>query len=411
MSTATLEQPHVDEHWSRRILAEGERVLAPTYRRPDVLLTDGQGSHLVDAMGKRYLDMGSGIAVSALGHAAPVVGEAMREALAHPLHVSNLYHTRPPITLALELTDRSFADRVFFSNSGAEAVEAAIKFARLAGGDHRREIVHFSGSFHGRTLGALAATDRPDHQAPFAPLPGGYRLLPFGELEPLQEISARTAAVLVEPIQGESGVNVAEDTWLQSVRQRCDETGALLVLDEIQCGLGRTGDLWAHSRSTVTPDLMTVAKPLAAGLPIGATLMTEAVASHITPGCHGTTFGGNPFIAAVATRVLRHIDRPEFLGRVHERGTRLVRLLRSLDSPRIQDIRGRGLLIGVALDVDPLQVAAAAVRRGLLVIPAGNRVVRFLPPLTVTDEELELAVELFSHVLAAIRPASEGADR
>lgn len=390
--------------WHRQVVQQGERVLAPTYKRPDVLFTEGQGSHLSDASGRRYLDMGSGIAVVALGHGAPVVREALTRALNHPIHVSNLYHTQPPITLAAELVKRSFADRVFFCNSGAEAVEAAIKFARMAGGDARREIVYFSGSFHGRTLGALSATDKPAYQKPFTPLPGGFRMLGFGDEEALQSITEKTAAVLVEPVQGESGIHVAPEDWLRALRRRCDETGARLVFDEIQCGVGRTGDLWAHSHSGVEPDLMTVAKPLAAGLPIGVTLMTEDVAEHLTPGCHGTTFGGGPMVTAVAVEVLRHIHRPEFLATVRNRGEHLMKELRGIDSERIQEVRGRGLMVGVELDVDPARVTRAAAQRGLLVIPAGGQVVRFLPPLNVTEDELDLAMELFSNVLVSMGP-------
>jgi len=395
----TIDTTDGGRDWWKRTVEQGERVLAPTYKRPDVLFTKGRGSHLEDASGKRYLDMGGGIAVVALGHDSRLVRGAILDALEQPLHVSNLYHTHSPITLASELTSRSFADRVFFANSGAEAVEAAIKFARMRGGPERREIVYFDGSFHGRTLGALAATDRPEYQAPFAPLPAGYRKLPFGDVQALERISASTAAVLVEPVQGEGGIRVAGDDWLRALRGRCDETGALLVCDEIQCGLGRTGTLWAHEPSGIRPDLMTLAKPLAAGLPVGVTLMTEEVASHLRPGCHGTTFGGGPLVTNVGIHVLRHVDRPEFLASVRERGDQLTARLRAIESDRIVGIRGRGLMVGVKLDVDPAAVARAAMLRGLLVIPAADRVIRFLPPLNTTEEEVDLAVELFSNVI------------
>jgi len=388
------------------LLGLAERVLAPTYRRPERLFVAGQGAYLEDATGRRYLDFTSGIAVSALGHGSEIVARALGEAAGERalIHTSNLFHTAPPVELAAELVRLSFADRVFFTNSGAEATEGAVKFARLFGHEAgRAEIVTFDGSFHGRTLGALAATDRPDYQEPFRPLAGGFVQAPWNEREGLETIGPRTAAAMVEPIQGERGIRLADPRWLEALRRRCDEVGALLIFDEVQCGLGRTGTLWAHEAFGVRPDLMALAKPLAGGLPMGAVLMTERVAAAIRPGCHGTTFGGGPLVARVALAVLRTVSRPAFLARVRQRGDELRHSLQEIDSPLIEEVRGRGLFVGVKLTVPPAEVVAGALEAGLLLVPAGDGVVRFLPPLNVSAEELALGVERFARALAEVQ--------
>ena len=384
---------------SAETLRLAEKVLVGTYRRPERLFVRGEGVWLEDATGERFLDMTSGIAVNALGHGAPEVATALREGATDLVHLSNLFHTAPPIALAAALTEKSFADRVFFANSGAEANEGAIKFARLHGGADRHEIVYFEGSFHGRTLGALAATDRPDYQAPFAPLPAGYRRLAWNDLSALGAIDERVAAVFVEPIQGESGVRVPDDAWLVALRQRCDEVGALLVFDEVQCGLGRTGWLWAHEASGVTPDIMTLAKPLAGGLPMGAVLLTEQAASAVKPGHHATTFGGGPLLSSVALRVFERVSDPAFLASVRARGEQLAGGIAAFDSPLVRAPRGRGLLFGVQLTVPPADLCAAALDERLLLVPAGDDVVRFLPPLNVTEAEIDEALGRLSAAL------------
>ncbi len=390
------------------LLDLADRVLAPTYRRPRQLFVDGRGARLWDADGAEYLDMTSGIAVLALGHRSETVAEAIRAGAAEPVHYSNLYHSEPAVRLAARLVELSFADSVFFANSGAEAVEAAIKLARLAAGEGRHEIVHFTGAFHGRTLGALAATDRPDHQDPFRPLAGGFRIAPWNDDEALGRITERTAAVILEPIQGEMGVRVADPEWARRVREQCDRVGALLVLDEIQCGVGRTGDLWAHNHLGVTPDLLTVAKPLAGGLPIGAVLMTRSVADTISPGMHGTTFGGGPLVTRVALAVLDTVADPAFLARVRELGRHLGRRLEELAGlPAVDEIRGRGLMRGVRVRPPVADVVRAAHERRLLVVPSADAVVRILPPLDTTEAELDLCVDrLRDAILAAGREAA-----
>lgn len=377
------------------------RVLAPTYRRPDTLFVSGHGSWLTDADGRRYLDFSSGICVTALGHAAPEIVETLRERAGGLIHTSNLYHTEPAIRLAEDLVERSFADRVFFSNSGAEANEAAIKFARLRGGSERRQIVSFTGSFHGRTLGTLAATDRPDYREPFTPLAGGFREAKWNDPDDLGKIDGDVAAAIVEPVQGEAGVRVPDADWLRALRRRCDDTGAKLVFDEVQAGLGRCGTLWAYEAFEVTPDLMTLAKPLAGGLPIGATLITDDVAQAIRPGCHATTFGGGPLVTAVARRVLEAVSDEAFLRRVRGSGDLLREELRHLDSPLVVDVRGRGLLVGVRV-TRVASVLAAAFEEALLLVPAGDNVLRFVPPLNVTQDEIAEAVDRFGRALRRI---------
>ena len=257
----------------------------------------------------------------------------------------------------------------------------------------------FAGSFHGRTFGALAATDRPDQQRPFEPLAGGFRCLPWNDEAALAAIDEGTAAVIVEPIQGEGGIRVPAPGWLAALRRRCDAVGALLVFDEVQCGLGRTGKLWAHQTYGAEPDLMTLAKPLAGGLPMGAVLMTAKVAQTITPGCHATTFGGGPLVSTVALAVLETVSKPEFLRQVRERGRQLRTLLHQLPGPPVREVRGRGLFVGVRLAVPPKAVVDAALDRGLLLVAAGDDVVRLLPHLDVELEQLELAVELLGQSL------------
>ena len=387
-----------DSPWKETLLT-ADRVLANTYKRPEILFVSGEGAHLQDAQGNDYIDMTSGIAVTNLGHASKVVRDALEEGLNGLIHLSNLYHTEPAIRLASALVDASFADRVFFANSGTEAVEGAFKFARLYHQGSRHVFLSFTGSFHGRTMAALAATDRPDYQKPFAPLPGGHRQAPWNDARALAGIDEEVAAVIVEPIQGEMGVRVADPQWLRTLRTRCDETGTLLIFDEIQCGLGRTGRLWAHQIPGVTPDLMTLAKPLAGGLPMAAVLMTEAVAAPIKPGHHGTTFGGGPLVAHVANKIFTTIANDFFLQTVRERGAELTTMLRNVASPVLEEVRGAGLMIGVKVGVPPAMVVQQCLEEGLLVVPSADGIVRFLPPLTVDKETLAEAVNRFASAL------------
>jgi predicted acetylornithine/succinylornithine family transaminase len=370
-----------------------------TYRRADIVLERGEGVYLWDTDGKRFLDFMSGIAVAALGHSDPEVTAAVAQQAATLTHVSNLFHTIPHVGLARRLVENSFADRVFFCNSGAEANEGALKFARkwarAKAGEGKHEIVAFSGSFHGRTMGAISVTDKASYREPFNPLIPGVCFAPFNDLAAARTlISPATCAVIVEPVQGEGGIHAATPEFLRGLRELCDRHAALLIFDEIQCGLGRTGRLWAHEAYGVTPDIMTLAKPLANGLPIGAILLTDEVAAAIGPGDHGSTFAAGPVVCRAAEVVFDRVSQPEFLAAVAENGAYLRRRLRELDNAHILEVRGEGLLVGVELDVPAAPVMAAAREKGLLIINAGDNVLRIAPPLIVTRDHIDEAVSV-----------------
>lgn len=375
--------------------------LLGVYKPAAPLFVGGEGCELIADDGRRYLDFTSGIAVNALGYGDPDVAAAIRGALdAGVIHTSNLFRTAPAAELAAWLTARSFADRVFFCNSGAEANEGAIKFARKWAGAEKREIVAFRGGFHGRTMGALAATDRPAYQEPFAPLMPGVR---FAEVGDVQALEARlswgnVAAVIIEPVQAEGGVRPVPAEFLKAVRHLCDQAGALLIMDEVQTGLGRTGWLWAHESSGVRPDIMTLAKPLAGGLPMGAVLVTEAVASAMQPGDHGSTFGGGPLVASAALATCRKIE--SILPQVRAKGTLLADLLGALAlrNPGIRAVRGAGMLWGIEVD-GAAGIVSRALESGLLLCSAGADVVRLLPPLTIGDDELRRGVALLEEAI------------
>jgi acetylornithine/N-succinyldiaminopimelate aminotransferase len=388
--------------------ARATGALLEVYRRSGPVFTGGSGCTLTAEDGRAYLDFTSGIAVNALGYGSPVVGDAIRAALdAGLVHTSNLFHTRPAAELAEWLAARSFADRVFFCNSGAEANEGAIKFARRWAGshgdEHKTEIVSFRGSFHGRTMGALAATDRPGYQAPFRPLMPGVRFGTVGDVAEADRLirPERTAAVIIEPIQAEGGILPVPPAFLKALRYLCDEAGALLIFDEVQVGLGRTGTLWAHEQAGVAPDLMTLAKPLAGGLPMGAVLMTERVASAVQPGDHATTFGGGPLVASAALATVKAIGDAGFLAEVRRKGEVLGGLLHSLAVRRekVKEVRGAGLIWGVGIDGSAGEVVARAMEAGLLLVTAGPDVVRIVPPLVISDAEIARGVDILDEVL------------
>jgi len=381
-----------------------DSLLVPTYARGPLVIDRGEGVWLYDDAGRRYLDFGAGIAVMALGHSDPEWVATVREQAGRLTHVSNLYHTHPQTDLAARLVTHSFADRVFFGNTGAEANEAAFKFARKwarqAHGPDKHEIVAFGGGFHGRTMGAVAATWKAAYREPFAPLVPGIRFAPFNDLAAAEAaIGPATCAVIVEPVQGEAGVLPAEADFLAGLRALCDLHDALLIFDEVQCGLGRTGHLWAHEAYGLTPDIMTLAKPLAGGLPIGAALVTQRVADAIGPGDHGSTFACGPLVAAAACTVFDRIRRPELLAHVRRVGAHFQERLRGLDSPRVVALRGSGLFIGLELDRPVKPVLAAAQERGLLLINAGERVIRLCPPLVVAETETDQAAAILADCL------------
>ncbi len=382
------------------VIANDQRYILQTYQRPDFVLDRGEGCYVFDTAGRRYLDCVAGIAVNALGYGDTQVAQAIAEQATRLIHTSNLYHTRPGGELAKLMVERSFADRVFFSNSGAEAIEGAIKFARKVARERGREnktaIVAFSGSFHGRTMGAVAATHRAKYRLPFMPVMPGVRFAPFNDLAAAQAaIAGDVCAVIVEPVQGEGGLSVAAPEFLRGLRARCDAVGALLIADEIQCGMGRTGTLWAYEPYGITPDIMTVAKPLGGGLPIGAILMTEAVAGAIHVGEHGTTFGGGPLVTAVAKVVFERIADPAFLAHVREVSDYLDEALHDFASahPQVIELRGRGLMRGLQIDGSAGLVRQAGHDAGILLATAGDDVVRLLPPLIVERQHVDELVE------------------
>lgn len=386
-----------------QLVAVARERLVPTYRQRELILDRGQGATLWDIDGRDYIDFAAGIAVNALGYGDPDVLAALHGQAGKLWHTSNVFYSEPPLRLAEELIAASgFARRVFFCNSGAEANEAAIKLARRWAAQQgrppdRRTILSFEGSFHGRTLATVAATAQPKYQAGFEPLPGGFRYVGYNDIAAFDAAFADdVAAVLVEPIQGEGGVVPADPVFLQHLRQRCDEAGALLIFDEIQTGLGRTGRLWAHQHAGVTPDVMTLAKGLGAGFPIGATLVAEKIAQVLDFGSHGTTFGGNPLAAAVARAALRKLNSPA----IHENVTARAKQLRdglAFINTRLggvfQGLRGHGLMLGAIL-AEPWRprisaVLDAAAAQGLLLLQAGPEVLRFVPPLVISQAEVD----------------------
>jgi acetylornithine/N-succinyldiaminopimelate aminotransferase len=373
-------------------------ALAPTYARYPVEFASGSGCVLRDADGAEYLDFLAGIAVCSLGHCHPAVVEAVQEQAGRLMHVSNLFFNEPMLRLASRLVERSFASNVYFANSGAEANEAAIKLVRKA--RPRGDLVVVHGAFHGRTYGALSATPQESKQAPFAPLVPGFRAVAATASAVAEAVDERTAAVLLEPVQGESGVHPLGEDVLRAAREACDRVGAALVFDEVQCGVGRTGTLWAYEQTGVVPDAMTLAKGLAGGMPIGALLIGPKLDGVFAPGDHGSTFAGGPVSAAAANAVLDVVDDPAFLSAVHERGERLAEGLREL--PRVTAIRSRGLMVAADVDADAMDLARRALLEQRLVINAtGARTLRFLPPLVVTDAEIDEALSRLGALLAS----------
>ena len=387
-------------------IANEQNYMLQTYQRPDFVLDRGEGVYLFDTAGRRYLDCVAGIAVNALGYGDPDVARVITEQAAGLIHTSNLYHTRPAGELARMLVENSFAERVFFSNSGAEANEGALKFARKYAREHTGEgktmIVAFSGSFHGRTMGAVAVTHREKYREPFMPVMPDVRFAPFNDLAAAEAaISDDVCAVIVEPIQGEGGLSVATPEFLRKLRARCDAVGALLIFDEIQCGMGRTGTLWAYEPYGVIPDIMTIAKPLGGGLPIGAILLTQAVADTLHAGEHGTTFGGGPLVAGVAQVVLRKIADPAFLAHVREVGDYFDEALHDFAAAnsRVIELRGRGLMRGIQIEGSAAAVREAGHDLGLLIATAGDDVLRLLPPLIFERAHVDEAIEQLGQAL------------
>lgn len=395
---------------SEQVIGLEQDHLVQTYKRPPFVLSHGDGVMVYDLDGKAYLDFVAGIAVNALGYADPDVTAALQKAATGLIHVSNLYHTAPQAELAAMLVEKSFADRVFFANSGAEANEGALKFARKvaynAGLTDKTEVVCFSHAFHGRTLAAVSLTPKEKYQQPFKPLMQDVIVAEFNDINSAKSaISDRTVAVIVEPVQGEGGIHAATPGFLQALRTLCDAHGATLIFDEIQCGVGRTGTLWGHEASGVTPDIMTLAKPLAGGLPIGAILVKQSIADAMQPGDHGSTFAGGPLVTAVAKVVLEKISQPEFLAHINEVGGYLMERVSEINSPLIKEVRGRGLMVGVEFTVDVGSLINKGYKQGLLLVNAGENVLRFVPPLILEKAHVDAMVEKLTQMLGEMGSA------
>jgi acetylornithine aminotransferase/acetylornithine/N-succinyldiaminopimelate aminotransferase len=380
----------------------------PNYSRTPLVLVRGEGTRVWDSDNREYLDFTTGIAVTSLGHCHPVITGAIREAAATLLHVSNIFHNAPQVHLAKLLVEHSFADRVFFCNSGAEANEAALKVVRKYAKERlstdRYEVIATNNSFHGRTLATVSATGQPKYHHGFEPLMPGFKHVPYNDLRAMERaLDSHTAAILVEPIQGEGGVNIPDDGYLPGLRKLCDQSGALLIFDEVQTGVGRTGRLWAYQHWGVEPDVMTLAKALANGIPIGAMLCREDVASALTAGSHGSTFAGSAFVTSVALATLTTIIGDKLPERAEHRGRELMDGARELQKklPVIKEVRGRGLLIGIELTKPAAPVMDACREAGLLVLTAGEKVVRLAPPLIVESADCKRALEILGGALAA----------
>jgi len=383
-----------------------DRYLMRTYRRAPVDFVRGEGALLWDADGKEYLDFLTGISVCSLGHCHPAVVAAVREQAERLMHVSNLFYTEPMARLAERLAESSLGGRVFFANSGTEANECAIKVARKHAhlrGIAAPEIVSFEGDFHGRSYGALAATPGLARNEALGPMLPGFRSVPRNDAAALRAaVGESTAAVLLEPIQGEAGVHPISDEALLAARQACDEAGALLILDEIQTGVGRTGSLWAYQQTPVRPDVLTSAKALGGGIPIGACIAGPAAAEVLEPGDHGSTFAGGPVATAAALAVLETVDDPALLRRVRELGVALREGLEALDG--VSETRGRGLMVGVGLEagIDAAALSADLLERGLVVNVPAPSTLRLLPPLLVDSSQIEQAVGLIDASLLGL---------
>ena len=381
-------------------------AVMPTYGRIDIAFEYGKGSYLYDTEGEKYLDFATGIATNSLGHCHPHLVAAIQEQASKLWHVSNLYNIPEQQRFADRLVENSFADTVFFCNSGAEAMEGCLKVARKYhfenGEPEREEIVCATGAFHGRTLTTLSAGDSEKYREGFGPRPEGFHHVAFGNLNEMRAaMSTKTAAILVEPIQGEGGINPASTAYLRALRDIADEFNALLIFDEVQCGMGRAGKLFAYELADVTPDIMGLAKGIGGGFPVGAVLATEKAASGMMPGTHGSTYGGNPLAMAAANAVLDVINEPDFLSSIIKKGNKLKDDLTSLVDKHpsvLESVRGVGLMLGVKSIGPNLELMTALRENKLLTVVAGENVVRILPPLNVSEDELDEAVQKIDQV-------------
>ncbi len=388
------------------VIKEAERYLMNTYSRFPVVFVKGRGTRLYDQEGKEYIDFVAGVAVNILGHCNHQVTVAIQKQVQRLMHVSNLYYNEPQVNLARLLVKHSFADKVFFCNSGAEANEAAIKLVRKAAksrwGNDRYEIITMTHSFHGRTLATLTATGQEKIRSGFEPLVPGFKYVPYNDISAVEKaIDPRTAAILVEPVQGEGGVQVPSDDYLPALRKLCDEQGLFLILDEVQTGMGRTGKLFAYEHAGIQPDMMTLAKGLGNGFPIGALLAKAQVAEAFGPGSHASTFGGNPVACAAATAVLETLlEDGHILENCQRMGEYLVKQLTELaeDYAFVRSVRGKGLLVGMDLMMDGRPIASECLSEGFLINCTAEKVLRFIPPLIITQEEIDQLVAVLDRI-------------
>ncbi|MFA6012499.1 MAG: acetylornithine transaminase [Desulfobacteraceae bacterium] len=392
------------------IQEKADKVIANTYARYNVAFERGQGSTLWDSEGKSYTDFVSGIAVCNLGHAHPGVAKALSDQALRLVHVSNLYYTRPQTELAEWLVSHSFADKVFFCNSGAEANEAAIKLARkyhyVKGDTGRNTIISMTMSFHGRTMATLTATGQDKIKEGFAPVLPGFDYVPYNDFESLKaKMSNKICAVMLEPLQGEGGICCLTPGYLKKVRDLCDAHGTLLIYDEIQTGMGRTGTLFAYEHEGVAPDIMTLAKALGNGLPIGAMLAKDEVMKAFTPGSHASTFGGTPLVTAAALEVVKTMEREKIVEGGREKGLYFTAKLESLKAkhPVVVDVRGQGLLLGMKLTVEGAPIVKACQERGFIINCVQGNTLRFIPPLIITKDEIDALIECLDSVLAMFK--------
>ena len=391
-------------------IGEAERYILHTYSRYPLLLVKGEGMRVWDERGREYLDFVGGIAVCSMGHCHPRLVEAIKEQAHTLLHVSNLYYTQAQVELAQRICENSFGEKVFFCNSGAEANEAAIKLARKYAkrylGEDRYEIITMYNSFHGRTLATVAATAQEKFHKGFEPLPAGFKYCPYDDLEALKEaIGPHTCAVMVEPIQGEGGVNVPSDDYLPELKRICDEEGILLIYDEVQVGMGRTGKLFAYQHPDAPPHIMTLAKALGGGIPIGAMVTTDEVAKGFSPGDHASTFGGNPLAARAGCVVFELLLEGGVLENCQKMGDYLMEGLRQLqrEHPSMKEVRGKGLIVGVELEgISAKEVVNRCMEKGVLINAIGDRILRLLPPLILQKEDIDRLLEVLADVLVQV---------
>ncbi|MBR6756427.1 MAG: acetylornithine transaminase [Peptococcaceae bacterium] len=385
------------------LIAEGKQYLIPTYNPLPIVLERGEGCYVWDTNGKKYLDLVAGIAVNSLGGNHPAVVKAIQEQAAQIIHCSNLYWIKPQIKLAKLLVEKSGLDKAFFCNSGAEANEAAIKLARKWGQGEKYEIITLEKSFHGRTLGSLAATGQEKYQKAFRPLPAGFSAVPAGDLTALeQEIRPTTCAIMLEIIQGEGGINLPSPEYLQGIQELCQKYKLLLIIDEVQTGMGRTGKAFAFQHYGLKPDIISIAKALGNGVPLGAIAAKAEIADCFTPGDHGTTFGGNPLATAAGLASAEILLADDFLAQVTANGTYFQNALKDLQAQhpdKIADVRGLGLMLGCELTINAKDVSAQLLKQGVLVNTIGEHILRFVPPLIITKTEIDEFISLFKDIL------------